>query len=156
MKLSRSHDFAAPPDAVHAMYTDEAFLTGVSEAMDAEDVRVSATPDASEVDASFEVPGPVRAFLGERTRIVQRMTWCPALPDGSREAQASITVPGTPASMTAVVRLTPTASGTRADYDGDLTVAVPLVGRQIERAVAPVFADTIDIQAREGRAWLAR
>lgn len=156
MKLTSSHEFAADPHTVHAMLTDEAFLVRVTEAMDPEQIRAHATAEASEVDASFEAPGPVRAFLGDRVRIVQRTTWGAAASDGSREGQASTTVPGAPAAMTSVIRLTPTASGTRVAHEGDLTVSVPLLGRQIERAVAPVFTDTIEIQAREGRAWLAR
>ena len=83
------------------------------------------------------------------------MRWGDAAADGSRDGSFSMTVPGTPVTVSGTASLRPSPSGSTVTYDGDLTAKVPLLGGRIERESAPSILQAWDEQASAGRAWLA-
>ncbi|MFP5416034.1 MAG: DUF2505 domain-containing protein [Actinomycetes bacterium] len=156
MQFTNRQVFPADPHVVHAMVTDEDFLSHAAVEMGALDARVAADATRSAVHASVEPPAGVRPFVGPRLSIVQEMTWGQAAADGSRDGILSITVAGAPVTMRGTARLEPTASGSTITYDGELTVNVPLVGARIEQAAAPALLEALEAQGRVGRTWLTR
>lgn len=156
MELATTHVFAAPPQAVHAMMTDHAFLTHAATASGARSRDVRATPSRTESTLLVSAPPEVRAFVGAWLTLRQVMEWGPAGPDGSRHGSLAIDVADTPVTVRATTRLQPTASGSRLDYAGHLEVNVPLLGRQIERQAASPILAALDAQQRIGADWLAR
>lgn len=156
MQLTSTQTFPADPTAVHAMVTDEAFLNHAASELGATSARVEATPQRTRVEAVVEAPGELRSFLGASLTVVQETAWSDAAPDGSRDGQVRITVPGTPASLEGAARLRPTASGSEITYDGTFTVKVPFLGPTIEKQAAPLIVETLEIQERVGRSWLTR
>ncbi len=156
MELTATHVFAAPPEAVHAMMTDQAFLTHAAAASGAESRGVQATPTRTESTMLVAAPPEVRAFVGSRLTLRQTMEWGPAAPDGSRQGSLAIDVADTPVTVRARTTLRPTASGSRLEYDGHLEVNVPLLGRTIEKQAAPPILAALHAQQRIGADWLAR
>lgn len=155
MQLTTRQDFPASPSAVHAMVTDEAFLTFAAARMDARDAQVAATPGHSAVEVSVASPPEIRGFVGPTLRIRQEMRWGDAAADGSRDGQFSMTVLGTPVSVSGTASLRPSPAGSTVTYAGELTAKVPLMGGRIERESAPSILQAWDDQAAAGRAWLA-
>lgn len=160
MKLTARHEFAAPCDTVFAMTVDPAFLAQASRDLGAPDADVTASPTAdggavTRISVQLPTPEPVVAFAGRTVTVGQEMTWGPAAPDGSRTARVFIKLAGLPATMDATARLAPTASGSAIDYDGELTVAVPVLGSMLEKQAAPFVLETLDAQQASGDAWLA-
>ena len=156
MQLTSRHDFPAPPAAVYAMLTDEAFLRHAATEMGSPDARVAASASRTAVEATIEAPDVVRAFVGATLRVLLEVDWGDARPGGTRAGTFTMTVPGTPVTVAGTTLLAPTASGTEVTYDGELTVRLPLVGARVERQAAPAILEALEDQARIGRAWLAR
>lgn len=155
MELSACQDYPADPVAVHAMLTDEAFLARAASEQGALEHRVAATASRSALEVVVSAPGEIRRFVGDTLRIVLTTTWSDAAADGSRPGVLTVTVPGAPVTATADVRIEPTASGSTVCYDGTLSVAIPLLGAQIEKRAAPQVLDALAAQERAGRGWLA-
>lgn len=156
MQLTSRQEFPADPAAVHAMVTDPAFLRHAAQQLGATRAEVDAAPRRTRVEADVETPGEVRAFLGPTITVAQEMVWTDAAPDGSRDATVVIDVMKAPATLRGTARLEPTASGSAITYAGEFTVNVPFVGGTVEKQTAPLILDTIEVQGRVGREWLAR
>ncbi|WP_232547686.1 DUF2505 domain-containing protein [Propioniciclava soli] len=154
MKLSARQTYPATPAEVHAMLTDEAFLTQMATEAGAVEQRVVATAARTAVEVAVPSPAEVRTFLGPHLTLVLDTAYGDADADGARSGQLTITVPGAPVTAGAAFRLVPTASGTQLTYDGDLTVNVPLMGRSIEKKAAPEILDALAAQERAGQRWL--
>lgn len=159
MHLTARHEFNAPCDRVYAMTTDPAFLAQVCRDLGAVDstVDVSDTPPGavSRVSLTQPTPGPLVAFAGPTITVGQEFSWGEAAPDGSRTARLLIKVAGMPVHVDAVARLAPTAAGCAVDYDGTLSVKVPLIGPAMEKQAQPFLLETLEVQQRSGDAWLA-
>lgn len=156
MRLTVRHTFAAPPDAVHAMFVDSAFLDHACEQLGAEEYRTSSGDDAASVQAWVPTPDSVRGFLGPRMATRQEYTWDIPDADGSRTGTVFLTVEGAPVLVNGVTALRPVATGTTFDLDADLSISVPLIGPTIERVATPEVQQMLQEQVRLGDAWLAR
>lgn len=156
MLLTVRHTFAAPPDRVHAMLVDRAFLDHACEQLGADECRTSSGDDVASVMASVPTPDAVRGFLGPRMSARQEYTWDAPGDDGSRTGTLFLTVEGAPVLVNGVTALRPVAAGTAFDLDATLSVSVPLIGTTIERAAAPELQQMLEAQVRLGDAWLAR
>ena len=75
---------------------------------------------------------------------------------GSRTGKLELTIPGQPVSMRGQMRLTSGGPGTIAEMTGDLKVAIPLLGKKLERAAAPAVLAGFNTQQKVGNDWLAR
>lgn len=155
MHLSTRHTFGADPVRVHALVTDPEFLAHACVEMGATHHQVSATPQASSIVVTVATMAAVRAFLGPTMTVRQEFRWGPALCDGSRAGSMRITVDGAPVLVATRAHLAPAPAGSLVDYEGELTVSVPLVGPQVERAAAPGVLEALAAQERLARAWLA-
>ncbi|MFV0451712.1 MAG: DUF2505 domain-containing protein [Propioniciclava sp.] len=154
MQLTTRQDYAASPDQIHSMLTDERFLSEAATELGAREHRVAATASRSAVRATIEAPTGVRAFLGATLTLTQETTWEGAADDGSRSGTVAITIPGAPVSLAGELSLTKVDSGSSLIYTGELTVQVPLLGARIEQAAAPAILDALAAQERAAHRWL--
>jgi hypothetical protein len=82
------------------------------------------------------VPGFLQRFLPKDGRVVETFDWAPAAGDGTRRGTWKADIPGAPARLGGTMRLEPTAGGSRYTIEGDVKVAVPLIGGKAERFIA--------------------
>lgn len=97
----------------------------------------------------------VSRFIGKTLTVVQTVAWGPRTASGGRDGRLDIAVPGLPVTLTGAAALSGTDAETSIDYDGELTVNVPFVGRQIEEQAAPEITGVLNSQQAIGEEWLA-
>ena len=66
-----------------------------------------------------------------------------------------MTVLGQPVSLKGELRLRPGGRGTTVDLQGELKVAIPLLGRKLEQSSAPAVMAGFRTQQSVGDRWLA-
>ena len=155
MQLQARNDFAADPDATHAMLTDPAFLAEVCVASGDVSHRVDAVPGRSAVERRMQTPSAVRSFLGDTLTLLQHVTWNDPAPDGSRTGRLVLTVSGMPARADAAIDMRSGGRGTLVDFAGEFVISVPLLGRKLEGQAAPALLAGFGVQQQVGDAWLA-
>ncbi|PKQ32823.1 MAG: hypothetical protein CVT62_01870 [Actinobacteria bacterium HGW-Actinobacteria-2] len=154
MQIHASNDFAAAPDAVFAMLTDRVFLRANALATDPLEHEVSVNGLTTTTRRVMPSPSAVARFTGSTLAIIDEIRWEPE--NGPvRTGAASITVEGMPAGLVGTVRLSPGGRGTLLDYDGELTVNVPILGPSLAKQAAPVLLDALATQQQVGDAYLA-
>jgi hypothetical protein len=133
-----SYTYAAAPDAVLGLLTDEGFLRDRAAALGGklEELTVAGTVTSVRFAAPTAGIPPVFArFVGSSVSVVERTSW---VPDG-RGARAVLDVRAEVFGRTVRVdgerRLEPAGEGTRSAVTGDAKVNAPLIGRQAEGAV---------------------
>jgi Protein of unknown function (DUF2505) len=100
------------------------------------------------------VPEIVRRFVGETISIDQVEQWSAPGPTGTRTAAVNVTVKGQPASMTGSMVLSPTPDGSSELVTGEVKVAIPFLGRQIEPEIVKVIESALRIEQRVGQDWV--
>ena len=152
MRMTASHLYFADPTVVHSMLIDPAFLRHAAISMGAN----SASVIDGGLIAVLPAPDEIVGFVGPTLTLQQRIFWRVAEPDGTRHGTLELTFQDAPVRVSGDTLLAPDAAGTRVDYDGDLRVDIPLLGRTIERKAAPLIHEALDAQFRLGQAWLTR
>lgn len=100
------------------------------------------------------VPDMVRKFVGQTVTVRETQGWSAAESEGARTGTMSIEVVGTPASMTADLRLAPTGTGSSTvSIDGDLVAKVPLLGPRLEKAAVPYVSTVLRAEERSAAAY---
>jgi hypothetical protein len=100
------------------------------------------------------VPEIARRFVGETISIDQVEQWSALGPTGTRTAVVNVTVKGQPASMTGSMVLSPTPDGSTELVTGEVKVAIPFLGRQIEPEIVKVIESALRIEQRVGGDWV--
>jgi hypothetical protein len=156
MDISTHLDFAAEPDAVFAMMTDQAYLEEVSVA--SESIRYDAAVSGSTTKTSRTLAAPESAarFTGPELTVIEEIVWGPAGAGGARTADLTMTVLGQPVTLKGRLQSAPGGRGTVVDLTGDLKVAIPLLGKKLEQAAAPAVLAGFRTQQRVGDRWLSR
>ena len=151
--LSVTHDFAAPPDVVHAKLVDRAFLEGRLEAtggLDPSVVRLDTSGDETTVVTrqsipSSALPSMVAAMIPgdpvtERTEVWRQV------PDGF-DADLSVVIKGAPASLKGTLTLRPATGGSSLSVQGSATVPIPLFGPKVEQIVVEQVGQLLNREA---------
>ncbi len=163
MKIAKSIEYAASPEEVFAVLTDQAFQEAKCAATGA--IRHTATvrTDADRTVITTErvlptsgMPDFAKNMVGETLKVTESQDWGPADGDGSREGTVSMAVAGVPVALKGTLSLAPGGAGTVEAIDADLKASVPLIGGKIEKAAAPPVEDAITIEQRVAQEWLAR
>ena len=151
MHFTAEHRFAAPVDAVIAGLTDPAFHRDLR-LPDMKLLDVDAETDGAETvlrlryDFVGHLDPLARRLLGNR-----RLTWAQELrlDRGSGAGRLTFEAEADPSRLhgQADVTLKPDDGGTRRTVDGDLVVAVPVVGASAERRIVPGLLRRLDIEA---------
>ena len=94
MDITTGLDFAASPDDVYAMMTDQKYLEEVCVASQSLSYDVSVS--GSQTHASRTLPSPESAarFTGPQLTIVEDIAWAEPAADGSRLGAITMTVRG--------------------------------------------------------------
>ena len=156
MDISSHLDFAAPPDEVYAMMTDQRYLEEVCVASDSISYHVSAAGSTTQTSRTLPAPESAARFTGPQLTVNDEIVWGDPTSDGSRSGTVTMTVLGQPVTFKGGIRLSPGGRGSVVDVRGDLKVAIPLLGRKLEEAAAPAVMAGYRTQQEVGDRWLAR
>ncbi len=162
MKITETIEYAATPEQVFAMVSDEAFqdrkcvATGATE----HQVTIAADGDRTVVTSERSMPTadldlPSFANVGPALHVVEVQDWGPAAADGSREGRLSVALKGLPIGFKGALALRPGGRGTTETISGDLKSTIPLFGGKAEKAAAPGILAGIRVEHETGEAWLA-
>jgi Protein of unknown function (DUF2505) len=156
MDISTRLDFAASPDQVYDMMTDQAYLEQVciqSESI-SYDARVSGA--STHTTRTLHAPESAARFTGSKLTVTEDVVWAKSSTDGSRRGDLAMTVLGQPVTLKGQLRMSPGGRGTVVDLTGELKVAIPLLGKKLEESAAPAVLAGFSTQQRVGDQWLAR
>ena len=154
MDISTRLDFAAPPSDVYAMMLDKGFQEEVCVASESISYDVSVTESTTSTSRTLESPASAARFTGPELTIKEHVDWGDAAADGARTGALTMTVLGQPVSLKGELRLRPGGRGTTVDLQGQLKVAIPLLGRKLEQAAAPAVMAGFRTQQSVGDRWL--
>ena len=156
MDISTGLDFAAAPQDVYAMMTDQAYLEEVCVA--SESVSYDASVNSSRTRTSRTLPAPESAarFTGPQLTVVEEVEWGEPGSDGGRTGTLTMTVVRQPVRLNGQLQLRPGGRGTTVKLTGELKVAIPLLGRKLEQSAAPAVLAGFRTQQKVGDRWLAR
>lgn len=156
MDITTGLDFAAAPADVYAMMIDQKYLDEVCVASHC--ISYATSVSGSTTHASRTLPSPESAarFTGPQLTIVEDVAWGEAAGDGSRSATMTMSVLGQPVNLKGQLRLAPGGRGTTVSLDGQLKVAIPLLGKKLEQSSAPAVLAGFRTQQQVGDRWLSQ
>jgi Protein of unknown function (DUF2505) len=162
MRIRDTLDYAAKPERVFAMLSDQAFQERKAAATGALSHSVSITARGADTVIvskrampTDQLPDFVKSFVGKELHLTETSTWGAAAADGSRRGRLIVTVGGAPITLDASLTLTPLGEGSRELVEGELKAKVPLLGGKIEQAAAPAIEAAINVERTTGADWLA-
>lgn len=163
MKVSSTHTYAAPPDAVFTMMTDPDVLTAKYTTLGHRDVRVSehiveegAVTIGSRRRVPMEVPGFARRFLSPMNAVEQRDRWEAPDADYSRTGTWHVKASGVPVEAGGTLRITPGPKRTTVvEINGEVTSSVPIVGGKLAGFVAGDVQRTLTAEEEYNDSYLA-
>ncbi|WP_375426733.1 DUF2505 domain-containing protein [uncultured Friedmanniella sp.] len=155
MDITTRLEFAAAPQDVYAMLTDQAYLVEVCQAT--ESTRYEATVNGSSTNTTrtFPAPDAVARFTGAELTVTEQTVWSGAA-DGQRTGELTMSVKGQPVTMRGRITLGAGGPGTVVALTGELKVAIPLLGKKLEQSTAPTVLAGFQTQQDVGNRWLAR
>ena len=155
MDISSRLDFAAQPNDVYAMMTDQKYLEEVSVASGSLSYEVSVEGSTTKTSRTLPAPDTAAKFTGPQLTVNEEVVWDGASPDGSRSGAVTMTVLGQPVSLKGKLNLSPGGRGTVVEISGVLKVAIPVLGRKLEESAAPAVMAGYRTQQEVGDRWLA-
>ena len=148
MSIDLSFTYAAPPDAVLALLTDEQFLRDRAAALGTEVRGVTVVGSETVVRlavSSRGIPPVFARLVGSSVVFVERTRWTTEGDHGHRgDLDARADVFGRSVQVTGERRLAPEDSGTRSTVTADVTVEAPLIGRRAESAVREMVSAVLE------------
>lgn len=165
MKLRETLHLPLSARAAAAMYADEEYTAIRRDTLGAAAASSQVTGDpAGEFTVTTElslptdrVPDMVRPFVGSSVTVKEVQTWSAPDSDGSRTGSMRLDVVGTPAGLTATLRLQATdAERSEVEIDGDLVAKVPLLGPRLEKAAVPYVSSVLRAEERSAAAYRDR
>ncbi len=156
MKITARHTYDADPATVYAMLTDADWLAAVAQRSGAVRHEADVDGDSTRLTVALPAPSQVQRFTGDEFVVHVDQNWGKAATDGGRSGDLQISVEKMPATMTGTATLKPSGERTVVDYDGDLEVRIPILGRKFEEAAAPYVKKVLDVQQTVGKSWLAK
>ena len=165
MKLRETLHLPLPARAAAAMYADAQYTAIRRDTLGATDAssHVDGDPSGaftvtSELSLPTDrVPDIVRPFVGSSVTVREVQTWSAPGEDGSRTGTMRLDVVGTPAGLTATLRLrTADQERSEVEIDGDLVAEVPLLGPRIEKAAVPYVSTVLRAEERSAATYRDR
>lgn len=156
MKIQQSYSYPAGIDAVYALITDKAFRSEACEQQGSLDYDVSVESDGDGHVVTIkrtmpaQMPEFVKKITGDTVKVVQTENWGPADSSGNRAADVKVEIVGQPAQMKGTATLTGGLEATEFTVDGDVKVALPIIGRKIEPEVAKAIKAALDADVAYG------
>lgn len=153
MLLTHSVRYDAPVGDVYAMLTDPAFREKAATAQGVTSVDVAVDGQTVTIEMqqpNTDLPGFARKIVGDTSRVIQAEEW-----NGADSADFSITIPGTPGSISGIRILKSDGDGTLDTFDGTATAKIPLVGGKLESLIGNKLITGWDVEHGVGTTWLA-
>lgn len=164
MEIRASLEYAASPERVFAMLTDEGFQRRKCERTGAlnQSVTVSHEDGGAVVVTKRTLPTErfpdfAKSMLGETILVTETTTWSTADGDGSRTGTMVVDLGAAPVALNAALTLASAHDGQSSleTVEGDLKARIPLVGGKIEKAAKPAVEYAIRMEQDVGQEWLA-
>jgi hypothetical protein len=163
MKIAKTMEYAATPDEVFAVLSDQAFQEAKCAATAAlkYTARIVTSGDTTVITTerilpADDLPDFAKSMVGPTLKVVETQSWGPAAADGSRQGTVDMSVAGAPVSLNGTLSLAPSGAGSVEQFDSELKARLPLIGGRIEKAAARPIEQAIAIEASTAREWLAR
>jgi len=163
MKITATFDYAATPQQVFAMLTDEEFQNRKCIATGAlsHSVSVSAQGERTVIVNHRDMPTDgfpdfVKSMVGASLAVTETQDWGPPGPDGGRQGTITVDLGGAPLDLVGVLSLAPAGRGSLESVDANLKAKIPLIGGRIEKAAAPAIESAINVERATGQAWLRK
>jgi len=138
------------------MMTDQAYLEQVCVASESITYDASVSGSSTHSSRTLHAPESSARFTGSQLTVIEDLTWGAPSADGSRTADITMTVLGQPVTLRGQLQMSPGGRGTVVALDGELKVAVPLLGKKLEQSAAPAVLAGFRTQQRVGDQWLSR
>ena len=152
MEISATHQYPQPPAATFTMLTDPAFLEAVCIATDPLDYSVYVDGLRTGARRTMKNHASIERFTGPTITVTDEVSWAEA--EGEfRNGITVVAVEGMPVTLRGTVTLAPSGAGASLTYDGELTVAIPLLGPALERQAAPLLLEALSRQAEVAQSW---
>jgi uncharacterized protein YndB with AHSA1/START domain len=156
MDITTRLDFAADPATVFTMLTDQKYLEQVCVASDSISYAVSVSGSSTHTSRTLPAPDSVARFTGNQLTVVEDVIWGDPPDGGTRRGDMTMTIVGQPVKLAGTLQLSPGGRGTVVELQGELKVAIPLLGKKLEQSAAPAVLAGFETQQKVGDAWLAR
>jgi hypothetical protein len=163
MKIAKTLEYTAAPDAVFAVLSDPTFQEAKCAATAAIRYTANVAHDAGRTIITTErvlpsdgLPDFAKSMVGETLKVTETQDWGPPAADGSRQGTVQMSVAGAPISLNGTLALAAGGPGTVEQLDSELKARVPLIGGKIEKAAAPPIEEAIVIEHRTAQEWLDR
>lgn len=157
MHLNFTHQYNGSTDRVVELLRNPEFIRDVASHAGAASSDVRVDGDVVHLDMELPAPASVAKIVGGAVRLTQTMSWGAPDAQGVRQGRMDVDVKGAPVNVDAAGSLHPTGDqSSRADFQGDLNVRIPLVGKKLEAQVAPMITQAFAGIERRANEWLAR
>jgi Protein of unknown function (DUF2505) len=163
MKIATTIEYAAAPEKVFSVLSDQAFQEAKCAATAAVTYSAAVATEGDHTIITTErilpsdgLPDFARSMVGGTLKVVEKQDWGPATADGSRQGTVEMSVAGAPIALQGALSIRPGGAGTVEQLNAELKARVPLIGGKIEKAAAPPIEDAIAIEQRTATEWLAR
>jgi hypothetical protein len=155
MNISSHLDFAARPADVYTMMTDPKYLEEVCAASGSLSYNVSVEGSTTRTSRTLPAPESAARFTGPQLTVNDEIVWGEPSSEGARTATVSMTVLGQPVAFKGSQQLSAGGRGSVVDVNGELKVAIPLLGRKLEESASPAVTAGYRTQQQVGDRWLA-
>ncbi len=164
MKLRETLNLPLSARSAAVMYADPEYTAIRRSTLAASSAESSVTGDpAGSFTVTTElsmptdrVPDIVRPFVGSAVTIKEEQSWSAPDAEGGRTGTMRLDVAGTPAGMTASLRLVPGGDGASSvEIAGDLVAKVPLLGPRLEKAAVPYVSKVLRAEEKSAATWSA-
>jgi hypothetical protein len=156
MDISTSLDFAATPDRVYAMMIDQRYLEEVCVESESINYDVTVSNSSTHSSRTLRAPETAARFTGSQLTVVEDVVWGEGSADGSRIGELTLTILGQPVKLKGKLQLAPGGRGTVVALNGELKVAIPVLGKKLEESAAPAVLAGFRTHQLVGDQWLTR
>jgi hypothetical protein len=148
MHFSAEHRFHGPPQAVAALLADPGFYLDLDLPDLSRPVVIDRDEDGSKLRLRYEFTGSLNP-LARRLIGPDRLAWIQEIHVGAGSGELIFNAEADPTRLHGSARFTLLADdgGTVRRLEGELIVAVPLVGGKAERQIVPGLLRRLDIEA---------
>ena len=161
MKVTKTATYTLPCDEIMAIISDETFQDEKCRQTFAIDWTASVGTRGARTIVTTEramptdpLPDIARGFIGSRFVIHETQAWTGPNPAGVYTADLRLHVQGAPMTGAGTRHLIPDgAGGSRDEITIHIRAAVPIIGRKIEEAAAPIVAAAAEIETELLGSW---
>ncbi|NLC97814.1 MAG: DUF2505 domain-containing protein [Actinomycetales bacterium] len=150
MKINKSYDYPADVQQVFDLVTSKEFREECCVYQDSPEYSVDVTDEDGTTVIRIErkerndLPDFVKRLTGEYVKVIQVEKWAPDDGSGVRTAQIFVDIVGQPAQMKGTSTLSASNGSSVLAVNGDIKVAIPLIGRKIEPEIAKAISASLD------------